>query len=246
MNFPFASPFRPPAGGTADGKTLRIPGLRRKTGDALACVLLALTLSSVTLPGASLRFELRDADGEEVPDAALWATPAPTPNQSPPPEQEEIDQIDRQFEPHVTIVQTGTAVHFPNNDDIRHHVYSFSDPKRFELPLYTGASANPVEFDEPGIVTLGCNIHDWMLAYVVVVDTPFFAVSDTDGAADIPNLPAGDYIVELWHPRLHADSETIRRELTLSADENASLNFEIDLRPDWRVRRGGRTGGRYR
>ena len=86
-----------------------------------------------------------------------------------------IDQRDKQFIPYVTALQVGTSVWFANTDKIRHHVYSFSPAKKFELPLYAGVPAEPVVFDQPGFVTLGCNIHDWMIAYVAVLTTPYFA-----------------------------------------------------------------------
>ena len=97
-------------------------------------------------------------------------------------------------------VRTGTSVSFPNSDDIRHQVYSFSPAKRFELRLYQGTPSEPVLFDKPGLVVLGCNIHDWMLGYIYVTDDPWFAVSDEHGRAAIADLPAGRYAVTLWHP----------------------------------------------
>jgi plastocyanin len=111
----------------------------------------------------------------------------------------QVEQLDKTFVPLVTVVQTGTQVQFPNRDPIRHHVYSFSPPKTFELKLYSGTPAAPVLFDKPGEVVLGCNIHDNMIAYVLVVDTPHFAKTNKEGKAKIDGLPAGDYDVRLWH-----------------------------------------------
>jgi plastocyanin len=102
-----------------------------------------------------------------------------------------IDQINRAFVPRVSAVQVGTLVQFPNSDDVRHHVYSFSAAKRFELKLYHGHSAPPIHFNAPGKVVLGCNIHDAMVGYVYVMATPYFALTDPRGWADI-SLPAGD------------------------------------------------------
>ena len=85
-----------------------------------------------------------------------------------------IDQIDKEFIAHVTPIQIGTAIDFPNHDQIRHHVYSFSPAKNFEIPLYKGSPAIPIVFEKAGMVSLGCNIHDWMSAYIYVIDTPFF------------------------------------------------------------------------
>lgn len=112
-----------------------------------------------------------------------------------------MDQIDKQFSPAVLAVATGTAVSFPNRDDIRHQVYSFSPAKRFELRLYEGTPSEPVIFDRPGLVVLGCNIHDWMLGYVYITDDPWFAVSDEQGRIQL-DMPAGQYPSTLWHPAL--------------------------------------------
>ena len=101
-----------------------------------------------------------------------------------------IDQRDKQFIPYVTALQVGTSVWFANTDKIRHHVYSFSPAKKFELPLYAGVPAEPVVFDRPGFVTLGCNIHDWMIAYVAVLTTPYFAVTHAEGRARLNKSPA--------------------------------------------------------
>jgi hypothetical protein len=102
--------------------------------------------------------------------------------------------------PYVTVIQTGTTVTFPNRDPILHHVYSFSPAKPFEIKLYTGKSPVEVVFDKPGVVTLGCNIHDWMIGYIAVVPTPWFAKTDAAGTAIIRDLPPGAYDIQAWHP----------------------------------------------
>lgn len=112
-----------------------------------------------------------------------------------------MDQRDLQYSPYVIAVQAGTLVSFPNSDDIRHHVYSFSPAKRFELRLYHGTTAEPVLFDEPGKVVLGCNIHDSMLGYIFVVDTPYFALTDANGEASVNLDAANDWTVRVEHPR---------------------------------------------
>ncbi|CAH0256625.1 hypothetical protein SRABI70_03102 [Pseudomonas sp. Bi70] len=113
-----------------------------------------------------------------------------------------MDQQEMRFVPSVLAVRTGTSVTFPNRDDIRHQVYSFSPAKRFELRLYQGTPSEPVVFDKPGLVVLGCNIHDWMVGYIYVTDDPWFAVSDAQGKVSFDDLPAGDYRVTLWHSAL--------------------------------------------
>jgi hypothetical protein len=113
-----------------------------------------------------------------------------------------MDQQNHQFSPHMLVVQAGTEVTFPNSDNVSHHVYSFSPTKTFELGLYKGNVYPPVTFDEPGIVVLGCNIHDGMLGYIRVVDTPHFAVTNAEGVARIEGVSSGDYAVEVWTPRV--------------------------------------------
>ncbi len=113
----------------------------------------------------------------------------------------QMAQRARQFEPHVLVVQTGTAVSFPNFDTVRHHVYSFSAAKTFDIKLYAGTPANPVVFDSAGVASLGCNIHDRMSAHVVVVDTPLFAKSDAAGTATF-DVPTGQHVLLFWHARL--------------------------------------------
>ena len=110
----------------------------------------------------------------------------------------ELGQRNKQFEPTLLVVQTGTLVNFPNFDTVRHHVYSFSPIKVIDIKLYSGTPAEPVVFDKPGVAALGCNIHDRMSAHVVVVDTPTFARTDDKGQASF-DLPAGEHAVKAWH-----------------------------------------------
>lgn len=117
----------------------------------------------------------------------------------------EMAQRERQFQPALLIVQTGTAVSFPNFDVVRHHVYSFSPIKVIDVKLYSGTPSEPIVFDKPGVATLGCNIHDRMSAHIVVVDTPLFAITDASGSARF-DLPAGEHRLKLWHPSTKAQA----------------------------------------
>lgn len=110
----------------------------------------------------------------------------------------EMGQRERQFTPQLLVVQTGTAVSFPNFDTVRHHVYSFSPIKVIDIKLYSGTPAEPIVFDKPGVATLGCNIHDRMSAHIVVVDTPTFGRTDDKGQVAF-DLPAGEHVVKAWH-----------------------------------------------
>ena len=146
-----------------------------------------------------------------------------------------MDQQAKTFVPHVLPVPVGTAVSFPNRDNIRHHVYSFSSAKRFELPLYIGTPSEPVLFDKPGVVVLGCNIHDWMVGYIYVLGTPYFAKTGPDGRARLTDVPAGAYEARVWHPRLRGEPEKTGKPITAAAGEAERLSFVVALKPDRRV-----------
>lgn len=161
----------------------------------LSCV----GLFSASLSAASLQAELLDSQGQPLANAVLSLRGPSGP--PPAPELSLMDQRAQQFAPNVLVVRSGTAVSFPNSDNIRHHVYSFSPAKRFELRLYQGTPSEPVTFETPGVVVLGCNIHDWMVGYIYVTDDPWFAVSDEQGRINLEQLPAGQYSVSLWHPQ---------------------------------------------
>lgn len=182
---------------------------------------------------AEVSVAVRDAKGDSVPDAvvALHALDGAA-AVSAPAGPVEIAQKDQEYVPFVTVVRAGTEVVFPNRDDIQHHIYSLSKAKRFEKPLYAPGAHESVVFDQPGIVTLGCNIHDWMIAYVVVLPTPFFAKTDASGAARL-SVPPGRYRVEVWHPRLAAAEV---RELVVG-DGATPLSYTLKLKPDRRIRR---------
>jgi len=141
----------------------------------------------------------------------------------------QIEQVDREFIPYLTVLQTGTTASFPNRDPILHHIYSFSPAKTFEIKLYTGKSPSSVTFDKPGIVTLGCNIHDWMIAYVLVVSTPWFGKTDASGTVKLRDLPPGSYALHAWHPQQREAAEPV----TVAAEgpATATARFRMDIAP---------------
>ncbi len=158
-----------------------------------------------------------------------------------------VDQVDKQFAPKVTAVAVGTSVFFPNNDNIRHQVYSFSPAKRFELPLYAGVPAQPIVFDKPGVVVLGCNIHDWMVAYVYVSESPYFGKTDASGKVTLADLPPRAYVVRVWHPQAEAPEETTRKTVDASRTRVVDVEWALKLKPETRVRRAPSAdrGARY-
>lgn len=141
---------------------------------------------------------------------------------------QEMGQRKRQFDPHILVVQKGATVSFPNYDDIKHHVYSFSSVKRFEQELYKGRESKAVTFDKAGVVELGCNVHDWMLGYIYITDTPYFGKTDASGILTLPDAPDGNYDITVWHPRMDNDSNSLTLNADISGTFNIALKDEIE------------------
>ena len=134
--------------------------------------------------------------------------------------------------PRVTIVQRGTEVSFPNTDRVQHHVYSFSAAKQFELALYRGNEHPPVTFDRDGIAVLGCNIHDHMVGYVLIVDSRHFGFTDRDGRLVLDDLPNETVKVTVWHPDLDVEFGPINRTVDIKAGKNIA---DIHLDRAWQA-----------
>lgn len=190
---------------------------------------LLLLIGALTVPlahAATVSVQLQDAAGKPLPDGVVFLESREAKQMAKPLASAEMAQVARQFTPRVLVVTAGTAVHFPNRDTVRHHVYSFSPTKKFELKLYTGTAANPVVFDQPGIAVLGCNIHDNMSAWVVVVETPFYASGDAKGATTVRDVPAGTYRLRVWHPGLAVGAPAAEQALTVGSAD-VSLNYRL-------------------
>lgn len=173
-----------------------------------AAVRLALCAALWALPGfaaqaGTVQVDVLDPAGKPLADAVVFLDSAEARRQVKPLAGVEMAQEKRQFVPGVLVVPTGTEVTFPNRDSVRHHVYSFSPVKKFELKLYTGTPSTPVLFDKAGVVVLGCNIHDQMVGWVLVVDTPYYSRTLAgSGRAQLDNVPPGTYVLRTWHARL--------------------------------------------
>ena len=171
-------------------------------------------------PGAPL--EVRDGAGQPVSGAVVFLESAQAQRAVRPLQGVEMAQEKKQFVPAVLAVTAGTEVHFPNHDAVRHHVYSFSPAKKFEIKLYKGTPSNPVLFDRPGVVLLGCNIHDQMVGWILVLDTPYFAYSSAagqpPGGALLAQVPAGSYQLRTWHPGLPVGAPALTQPLAVDAD----------------------------
>lgn len=198
----------------------------RSSTSRSAVWILALLISAPA-PAGALHVTVVDDHGQPVERVAVYAVPSKPVAITTSAHNAVMDQAHTAFVPHVLIVQTGTSVLFPNNDVVSHHVYSFSEPKPFELGLYRGNAHPPVLFDRPGLIVLGCNIHDSMLGYILVVDTPHYAQTDGQGTLSLDGLPADDYQVHVWTERLRPNDMPGAQDVAIAADGSASLVFKL-------------------
>ena len=199
---------------------------------ALVCFGACALLAQTGLPPVTVKVEIINSQVAKTPAAAketgdvsnivVWLTPLgplagtgssiPSGHSAP-----QIAQIKKSFDPHVLVIQVGTAVQFPNKDPFLHNVFSLFDGKRFDLGFYEAGSSKTVHFDRAGVSFLFCNIHPEMSGAVVAVDTPYFGISDRNGRVTIPNVPDGRYQLNVWYERsLPEDLKTAGRTVTIS------------------------------
>lgn len=213
---------------------------KRATGVVISMFLLALC-ATTSSSAAELRITLQDADtGGPLEDAVVEVLlPAQLQPMHLTTGDASVDQQQKEFVANVTVITRGSRANFPNSDDILHHVYSFSPAKVFELPLYgSGQNIDYFQlFDQPGIVELGCNIHDWMLGYIYVSETNLAVKTDAMGQAVIGNIPAGEYSVRIWHPRADLDAPGMTQQMTFSDAQPTRLQVALTLERDNRLRR---------
>lgn len=167
---------------------------------------------------ATVTIDVRDAAGRPMPDSVVMIDSARQPGgpiRFPWPMV--MAQQNIMFMPHVLIVPVGASVSFPNRDKVKHHVYSFSGAKTFDLKLYGRDETRSVLFDKPGLVSIGCNIHDAMSAFIYVVETPYAMVTDAKGRVTIANVPAGGATVRLWNPAIRAPNNLLSQAVTIPA-----------------------------
>ena len=176
-----------------------------------------------TAGAGTLQLQVQDKNGKPLPDAIVFLESAEAKAAAKPLKGVEVAQVGRQFKPAVTVVTPGTSILFPNQDTVRHHVYSFSPAKTFELKLYAGVPANPVVFDKVGIAVLGCNIHDNMVAWVLVVDTPYFGHTDAQGKLTLGDVPNGSYKLRTWHASLPTGAPAAEQAQAVGAAPAAVL-----------------------
>jgi plastocyanin len=196
-------------------------------------------LIAATAVASPLELRLLDVVGKGIPAAVVVLRSMDPARPVAKAVETHIDQVDRQFVPHVLIVPTGSKISFPNSDSVSHQVYSFSDAKKFAVPLYRGTQRPPSEkFDHAGVVTLGCNIHDSMRAYVYVVDAQYFGRTDAAGMWKVAEVQPGTYTVQIWHPRSRESRPVIEQQVVVTAaDPHLTLRVaaKLQLRPETQV-----------
>jgi plastocyanin len=203
-------------------------GRRRLIIATYVTLVLASLAAPISATAADVSVVVVSRDGHGVEQTVVVATPIPAnADLVTPPNSAVMDQRDLAFQPRVLVVEVGTSVEFPNNDSVSHQVYSFSAAKRFQLPLYKGERHAPVIFDKPGLVMLGCNIHDSMVGYIYVTDAPFFGTTDTTGSLKLEGVPAGDYRLTIWSPFIADPPASLTR--TVHVDGAAMTPIQVQL-----------------
>lgn len=195
---------------------------------ALAASTLFVLHAACSAHAASLTVQVSDSSGAPLADVIVVATAQA--GKAPPAVLKtiEIEQRGLKFLPLVSVIQTGSRIAFPNNDRVRHHIYSFSPAKKFDQKLYSGVAAATQLFDKAGTVVLGCNIHDRMIAYIKVVDSPLFAKTDAVGVARITVPGGGRYAVSAWHYNM-SGPEAVQN--AAPGDGDRPLAFTLALKP---------------
>lgn len=196
----------------------------------LACAAI-LCLATAGASASGVAVHVADLAGAPLPDAVVYLEAEPGQNLPKPLKTAEIEQKGLKFLPLVTVVQTGSRIEFPNNDKVRHHIYSFSPAHKFDQKLYSGTSATPQIFDKAGIVVLGCNIHDKMVAYVRVVDTPYHGKTDAAGIVRV-DAPAGKYVLKVWHFNMAGGGQPAEQALLVKAgDAPGTAAMKLAMKP---------------
>lgn len=189
--------------------------------------LIVLCLLALPLRAGTLVVDVLQGTGLPLADAVVFLESPQARRQVRPLMKAEMGQAGKQFVPQVLVVTTGTEVDFPNRDTVRHHVYSFSPVKKFELKLYIGTPTQPVLFDQPGIAVLGCNIHDQMVGWIVIVDTPYFGRTAAQGQVVLDKLPPGNYRLRSWHPGLPVGAAALDQAVSVPAEGRLAVTVRM-------------------
>ena len=219
---------------------------------ALKCLLVTFVclLTVMEVNADELTLTIVDAKGSPLPNAVVIVDNVHVTDKAKlKVENKIIDQVDRQFTPFMTVIKAGSEVTFPNSDNIRHHVYSFSKPKPFELKLYANEEKPTLSFNKPGLVTLGCNIHDQMIAHIVITEDETAWITGENGKVTLELNTAVESLLStrIWHPLMSSDL-TSAKDVTLDNVNGKTLMLDVvkeqaDKEPKSRLeQRFNRTG----
>ena len=195
---------------------------------ALLLAVAVLPLASGRAATSSVSGRVVGPDGKGIAQAVVFVNDADASGAGPSPGTVEMDQVNKTFVPGVLPVPVGTRVRFPNRDQIHHHVYSFSRTKTFELPLYMGEDAAPVLFDKVGVVKVACNIHDWMSGIILVLPTPYYAVTDAEGRFTLSDVPPGGHTLAAWHAQQRGKLEDSNQRVEVRG-QALEVSFTLTL-----------------
>lgn len=200
-----------------------MPEKARKT--ISSTTLLVLIATAFPLQATEISVHLKDDKNKALSNIAVWVTPnnitsstLTTPVT--------INQIGKAFDPYLNIMQVGQPLVFANNDDISHHIFSASRDKNFSFRLKKGESNSSVEFTKGVSIAMGCNVHDWMSGHLLVVETPYFAITDSSGKVTLNVKELGEAKVEIWHPQITDASETLKRSINIT-EISTTLEFQL-------------------
>ena len=239
----------------------KVRNIRSVCGVAIACLCSCVLLSQTMPAPFTVQVEIVAPQGGKKPAPAkgggdasnvvVWLVPAGSvvgaaPAALPARPMPQIAQTNKSFDPHVVVVQAGTAVQFPNRDPFLHNVFSLFDGKRFDLGFYEAGSSKTVHFDRAGPSFLFCNIHPEMSAAVIAVDTPYFGISNRAGRISIANVPDGRYQLNVWYERsLPEDLKSAGRVVTISGAERSLEPIRVGENPNFSPEHKNKYGQDY-
>jgi plastocyanin len=197
----------------------------------IALILTSVLFSSSTAKAASQNIVVLNAQGQPAQNMVVYLLPSNPANivTTVAPAKAEVHQKDKQFSPYITVVQKGNDVAFVNEDDITHHIFSALGPKRFSFKLRHQQEQQILRFEKIGHVSMGCNVHDWMSGHLLVVDTPYYAVTNLEGIVTFEHLPADDFKLIVWHPQFKMPDNQQVKSFHLPSDNAITITLQAEF-----------------
>ncbi len=197
----------------------------RKTSTGFLLLLTLLNLSTSDIRAGEITVIVKDTNHDPVANIAVWVTPKQLSGKTLK-NPVTISQKNKAFIPYFSIVQAQQPIVFSNNDDISHHVFSASREKSFSFRLKKGESNRNIAFSNNVAISMGCNVHDWMSAHLLVVDTPYYGHSNEEGRVTLSIEELGEASLEIWHPQINDAVETLKRSITIE-QQSATITFQL-------------------